>query len=58
MVNLDSFNYKSLKPEIWISYSNNDNLRNVNPAENISLFSGLNSPKPNLEYIASNSGDI
>ena len=31
---------------------------NVIPVEKISLFSGLNSPKPDLEYIYSNSGDI
>ena len=39
---------------LFISYilsevSNNDNLKNVNPVENISLFSGLNYPNPDLE---------
>ena len=36
----------------------NDNLRNVNPVENISLFSGLNFPNPDYEWINNNSGDI
>ena len=36
-----SFNY-----EISFSYNNNHNLKIVNPAENISLFSGLNYPNP------------
>ena len=28
------------------SDNNNDNLKNVNPVENMSLFSGLNFPNP------------
>ena len=35
--------------EIFFSANNNDNLRNVNPVEKISLFSGLNSPVPDEE---------
>ena len=38
--------YRLFKPEIWFSDNNIDNLKNVNPVINISLFSGLNSPKP------------
>ena len=34
--------------DISFSYSNNDNRKNVNPAENISLFSGLNYPNPDF----------
>ena len=40
------------------SYNNKDNLKKVNPVENISLFSGLNYPKPEWEWINNNSGDI
>ena len=34
---------------ISFSYNSNDNLKNVSPVENISLFSGLNYPNPDLE---------
>ena len=37
---------KSFIPIISFSFSNNHNLKIVNPAENISLFSGLNYPNP------------
>ena len=35
--------------DISSSFNNNDNLKNVNPVENISLFSGLNYPNPDFE---------
>ena len=44
--------------DISSELNNNDNLKNVNPVENISLFYGLNSPKPEREWISNNSGDI
>ena len=44
--------------DIFFSSNNNDNLKNVNPVENISLFSGLNDPNPDFKYIYNNSGDI
>ena len=34
------------------------NLKKLNPKENISLFSGLNSPNPDLLKIYINSGDM
>jgi len=33
---------------ISLSYNNNANLKNVNPVENMSLFSGLNYPNPDF----------
>ncbi len=33
-------------PDISFSDNNNDNLKNVNPVENISLFTVLNYPNP------------
>ena len=34
---------------ISFEVNNSDNLKNVNPVENISLFSGLNFPNPDKE---------
>ena len=45
-------------PWIYSSFKVKINLKNVNPKENISLFSGLNYPKPDLEKIFDNSGDM
>ena len=49
---------KSFRLAIWFSFSNKANRIIVIPVEKISLFSGLNSPKPDFEYSYSNSGDI
>ena len=35
--------------DISSELNNNDNLKNVNPVENISLFSGLNCTNPDFE---------
>ena len=43
---------------IYVSFNKRINLKKLNPKENISLFSGLNYPKPDLLKIYSNSGDI
>jgi len=43
---------------MFSSPNNNDNLKKVNPVENISLFSVLNYPNPDFEWISNNSGDI
>jgi len=43
---------------IWFSGSIKTHLRKLNPKENISLFSGLNYPIPDLLKIYNNSGDI
>ena len=43
---------------IYFSGSNKINLKKLNPKENMSLFLGLNSPKPDLLKIYINSGDI
>ena len=43
---------KNIKKSSKIIKNNNKiNLKNVNPVENISLFSGLNYPNPDLELI-------
>ncbi len=51
-------NYKSFIPIIFYSFNNKAILKNVKPKENISLFSGINSPKPYPKCNINNSGDI
>ena len=48
----------SFIPYIYISFNNNDFLKNVIPNENISFNSGLNYPIPFPFLIYINSGDI
>ena len=43
---------------IYFSYNDKTNLKKLKPKENISHFSGLNSPKLDLLKISNNSGDI
>ena len=39
---------KSFIPDIYFSHKSNDNLKKVNPVENISLFSEINYPNPDF----------
>jgi len=48
----------SFNPDIYYSFNNNINLKNVIPSENISDNSGLNSLFPYPFEININSGDI